>query len=137
MDIIKLARELGAEIQKDERFIALSQARAANEADDALTALIGKINLIQMSYQTESEKENPDNSKLEVYDNEFREVYGELMLNKNMQKYEAARHEVDSLMNYIVQLLSLCVNGEDPATCEPEQHDHDCGGECGGCSGCH
>ncbi|MDR1629439.1 MAG: YlbF family regulator [Oscillospiraceae bacterium] len=136
MDVVKLTRELGAAIQKDERYITLQAAKKANDADAELTALIGKINLVQMSYQAESEKDSPDDAKLEAYDKEFREVYGELMLNKNMQDYENARHEIDELMNYLVQILSLCVNGEDPETCEPQPADHGCGGSCSSCSGC-
>lgn len=136
MDVVKLTRELGAAIQQDGRYIALQEAKKANDADDKLTALIGKINLVQMSYQAESEKDSPDEAKLAEYDNEFREVYGELMMNKNMQAYEEARAEVDELMNYLVQILSLCVNGEDPETCEPAPADQGCGSSCSGCSGC-
>lgn len=137
MDLIKLTRELGAAIQQDERYLAFQQARQENEKDDSLTALIGKINLIQMSYQSEAEKPDANEQKLQAYDKEFREVYGELMLNPNMQKYEEARQEIDNLMNYIMQILSLCVNGEDPETCEPkEEEEHDCSGGCSSCSGC-
>ena len=58
------------------------------------------------------------------------------MANKNMQEYEAARHDIDELMNYVMQLLGLCVNGADPVTCEPEPHD--CGCDCESChSDCH
>ena len=135
-NIVKLARELGAAVQNDARYATLQAAKAANDADGELTALIGKINLIQMSYQAESEKETPDENKLGGYDQEFREAYGELMLNKNMQAYETARQDIDELMNYVVQILSLCVNGEDPETCEPQAHDHNCGGGCSSCAGC-
>ena len=33
MDIIKMARELGAAIQQDERYLNFKKAREANEAD--------------------------------------------------------------------------------------------------------
>ena len=51
MDIIKMARELGAAIQQDERYLNFKKAREANEADKPLNDLIGELNLIQMNYQ--------------------------------------------------------------------------------------
>ena len=137
MTVIEATRELGKTIQADERYTKLMTAKDANDKDDALNALIGKLNLIQMSYQHEAQGE-ANEEKMAEYDKEFREVYAEVMTNENMKAYELARQEVDEMMNYVMQLLSLCVNGEDPDTCEPQKHecdhDHDC--DCG-CHDCH
>lgn len=139
MDIIKLTRELGAAIQQDERYLNFTKARETNENDKDLMDLLGKIQLLQMNFQQESGKEDADPAKLEAYNTEFEGLYGQFMANKNVLAFEEARKEVDDMMNYIMGILSLCVNGADPMTCEPEEHhhDHDCGGECSGCSGCH
>ena len=134
MDLIKMARELGAAIQQDERYLALEKANAINEADTELNNLIGEIQMIQMSYQNEAGKEDADKQKLEAFDKRFSEVYKLVMDNPNMQVFQAARQEIDDLMKYITGILTLCVRGEDPATCEPEQ-EHNCGGECSSC-GC-
>ncbi len=136
MDIIKLTRDLGAAIQQDERYLAYVNARKANDDDTELNALIGKLNLIQMNYKNESEKETPDNAKLDQLDGEFREIYGSIMLNTNMRKFEEAKQGVDDMMNYIINILSLCVNGEDPATCEPQPEEGACTGSCSTCGGC-
>ena len=45
MTVIELTRQLGAAIQQDVRYKAYEEARKANEADNALNELIGKINL--------------------------------------------------------------------------------------------
>ena len=135
MDIIEITRQLGAAIQQDERYLAFHEARRANEADSDLNDLINKIQLIHMSYQHEAAKDNADEEKLEAYDKEFSEVYKTVMDNENMIKYEAARKAVDDMMNHITQILSLCVQGHDPMTCEPEEHN--CSGDCGACGGCH
>ncbi len=140
MDVIKLTRELGAAIQKDERYLKFAEIREANEKDTELNDLMGKIQLVQMNYQREASQENPDSQKMGNYELEFNDLYSKFMQNENMVAYEAARKEIDDLMNYIMGILGLCVNGNDPETCEPEQpHDHDCSGcscdECGG--GCH
>lgn len=136
MDVIKLTRELGKAIQADERYLSFMEAKKANEADMELNSMIGKLNLIQMNYQNESQKEEPDNAKLEQMDAEFRDIYGNVMLNANMQKYEEAKQNVDDMMNYLINILSLCVNGEDPDTCEPVSAEGDCTGNCGTCGGC-
>ena len=137
MSVIELTRQLGAAIQKDERYLAFAAAKEANEKDEALNALMGEIQMIQMNYQVEASKETPDSTKMQEFEAEFNAKYEAFMANENMQKYDEARAEVDSMMNYIMQILGLCVNGADPATCEPEQHDHSCDGSCSSCSGCH
>ena len=136
MDIIKATRELGKAIQQDERYLAFQEAQKANEADIELNGLIGKLNLIQLSYQNESQKEEPDTNKLEGFDSEFRAIYGQIMLNENMRKYEETKGEVDAMMNHVIQLLTLCVNGEDPETCEVKTEEASCGGNCASCGGC-
>ena len=137
MSVIELTRQLGAAIQKDERYLAFAAAKEANEKDEALNALMGEIQMIQMNYQMEASKETPDSAKMQEFEAEFNAKYEAFMANENMQKYDEARAEVDSMMNYIMQILGLCVNGADPATCEPEQQDHSCDGSCSSCSGCH
>ena len=138
MDIIKLTRELGAAIQQDERYLAFTKAREENEKDTELNDLMGQIQMVQMNYQLEASKEEPDSAKMQAFEEEFNTLYTKFMANGKMQAYDAARTEVDEMMNYIMQILSLCVNGADPATCEPEKaHDHSCGGSCSSCSGCH
>ena len=137
MSVIELTRQLGSAIQKDERYLAFAAAKEANEKDEALNALMGEIQMIQMNYQIEASKEEPDSAKMQEFEAEFNAKYEAFMANENMQKYDEARAQVDSMMNYIMQILGLCVNGADPATCEPEQHDHSCDGSCSSCSGCH
>lgn len=136
MELEKMARQLGAAIQQDEAYLNFEKARLANEADEELNDLMGKIRLIQMSYQVEAAKDEPDEDKMNGFNQEFQGVYSQIMANKNMQEYEKARQAVNDMMNYITGILGLCVNGEDPETCDPRAHRHDCGGECSSCSGC-
>lgn len=135
MELEKLARQLGAAIQQDKVYLDFEAARKANDADEELNGLMGKIRLIQLSYQQEAGKEEPDEAKMEEFNKEFQGVYTQIMANKNMQKFEEARQAVDEMMNYLTGILAMCVNGEDPETCDPTAHN--CGGECSSCSGCH
>ncbi len=136
MNVIELTRQLGEAIQQDEKYIAFTAAKRANDEDMALNALIGKLNLVQMAYQNESGKESPDEQKLSDMDKEFQSLYGEIMLNENMKNYEARKQELDDMMNYLIGILSQCVNGADPATCEPVSETGDCTGSCSTCGGC-
>ena len=131
MSLEKLTRELGKAIQQDERYLAMQKAIEANEKDTALNELMSKIQLIQVSYQHEASKEEPDEGKMKAYDEEFRGVYTEIMMNPNMQAYEKARQDIDELMNYLTGILAMCVNGDDPDTCDPKAHQR--GGDCSGC----
>ena len=134
MDLIQMARELGAAIQQDARYIEFMEAHAENEKDDELNALIGRIQLIHMSYNREAAKEDKDEQKLKEYDQQFNALYNEVMCNPHMRRYEKARDAIDALMKEITGILTLCVRGEDPMTCDPNASA--CGGDCGSCGGC-
>ena len=137
MSVIELTRQLGAAIQADERYKAFDEAKKANDADKELNDLIGKINLVQLNYQQEASKgEAADEKVMENYGKEFEELYRAVMLNGNMVKFEAAKTAIDDMMNEIMGILALCIDGQDPATCEPA-HEHSCGGSCDSCGGCH
>ncbi len=137
MDIIKLTRELGKAIQADDRYAKFVAARETNEKDDELNELIGKMQLVHMSYQHEASKEDANEQKLTAYEEEFMELREKIMNNQNMIDYEKARMDIDEMMNYIVAILTECIKGEDPETCEPPQ-EHSCGGNCSSCSSdCH
>lgn len=48
------------------------------------------------------------------------------MANENMAEFNAAKHEVDDMMNFISTILYGSVNGEDPDTIEMQVG---CGGQ--------
>ena len=94
MDIIKLTRELGAAIQQDERYAKFQAAQKANEEDKELNELMGKIQLVHMSYQHEASKEDANEQKLAAYETEFNDLYKKVMDNEHMRDYEVARAEL-------------------------------------------
>ncbi|MBR6940911.1 MAG: YlbF family regulator [Clostridia bacterium] len=135
MDVIALARELGAALQKDERYLAFQKAQQANENDSELNENIARIQFLQTAFQHEAAKEDKDESKLRQMDEEFSQVYAKIMTNPNMKAYEEASAEIEKLMKYINGIFTLCIQGHDPATCEPVE-EQNCNGVCEGCSGC-
>ena len=137
MDVIELTRQLGAAIQESEEYKAFKVAQEASENDAEVADKMAKIEEIRAAYQTAAMEAEPDEKFLARLDKDFQDVYASLMVSDTMAAYEEAREALDGKMNYIMQILYLCVNGEDPATCEP-QEEHECGGDCCSCGGdCH
>ena len=139
MEILELTRKIGAAIQSDERYKKYVEAQAACDNDKMLQEVIGKFNLERINLDNELAKEDKDQAKIGELNNVLRNTYGEVMMNPSMVEYNTAKGELDAIMNEINGILSCCLNGEDPETCEPPQaHSHDdCGGSCSSCSGCH
>ena len=54
MSVIESVRELGKEIQKDERFIRFAKARLESDNNTELQAMIGEFNVKQQTKSTAS-----------------------------------------------------------------------------------
>lgn len=135
MSLIELAREMGKEIQASEEYKKLHAAKEAADADTELQDLIGKFNMKRFELNSAMSEENKDDAKIAKLNEELKEAYNAAMSNTNMQVITAAQNEMDSMMQQVTNILMMCVNGEDPETCDPNPHS--CGGSCATCSGCH
>ena len=135
MDMIELAREIGRELQKDERYLAMRKASEACDGDAVLQNMIGDFNLKRMAINNEANKDERDEKKLEELNNEIRLLYGQIMQNDSMQAYNAAKQDLDAVLNRISAIISQCADGADPDTADYEEHSR--GGNCGSCGGCH
>ena len=134
MSILEASRALGAEIQKDERFIRYAKARLANDNDKQLQDGIGEFNVVRMNLDNEMANETRDEEKIKELNEKLRKIYSELMSSSAMIEYNTAKAEMDSLLADVNSVIIQCVEGADPATCEPEQHS--CSGSCESCGGC-
>lgn len=132
VDILDITRELGKEIQKDERYSAYHAAKKASDNDTALQNLIKELNLKKMAYEYAAGKDN-NPEKLKTLEDEVNDIYKKIMSNENMKEYNAAKNDMDKLMNGILSVLNQCAMGEDPESCEPKQS---CSGNCASCGGC-
>ena len=56
MSLESALRQLGKEIQQDERFVRLQAAAKANDEDKELQDKMGEMQLISLNYQQEQEK---------------------------------------------------------------------------------
>lgn len=134
MDVITMARELGAALQKSDEYTAYALAKSAADGDEELQRMIGDFNLKKLSLSAEIQKDEKDGEKISALNDEIRSLYGEIMSQPAMLAYNTTKNELDRLLNFIQQIVVYSANGEDPFTIQEETS---CGGDCSGCSGCH
>ena len=132
--ILKLARELAKEIQKDDRYLALELAKQGNDNDKALAELIGKFNLVRININGEMGKKDKDQQRIDTLNQEMRDLYAKIMQNPNMMIFSGAKEAMDQLANQINAILMGAINGEDPDAIDVESAG--CGGNCASCGGC-
>ncbi len=133
MDIIELTRTLGAEIQKTEEYKRFMTAKEKNDKDEALQKQIGDFNLLKMQLDAEHEKEEKDEAKILEINEKIVELYNIIVSGEAMTEFNNAYADYKTLTDKISNILLMCENGEDPATCEPSS----CSGNCSSCGGCH
>ncbi len=133
--ILEMAKEIGHAIQQDERFVKLQMAQAAADDDAALQELIGEFNLKRMAINAEAAKPEAeqDVEKVKQLNAELREVYARVMANESMTAYNAAKTELDKIINGVGAIINMAAQGLNP----DDYDEHQCGGNCSSCGGCH
>ncbi|HOO06177.1 MAG: YlbF family regulator [Ruminococcus sp.] len=133
MDIMEMTRELGKALQNDDRYIAYSLSKQACDNDEELQKQISSFDDLRSQLNTEIIKEDKDTDKIKELDQSIKDTYQKIMSNRNMVVFTGAQSALESLVSNINQIITLCANGEDPATCEPSTG---CSGSCATCGGC-
>ncbi len=136
MSLESALRELGKEIQADERFAALQAAAKVNDADEALQQQMQEMQLLSLKYQQEAEKgEEASQDRIAELQQQYQDLYNKIMQGENMQNYSTAASAMEEMAQYISSMIGLFFDGQDPETCEipaPDECTHDCC-TCGGC----
>ena len=135
MDITEMTRELGKAIQADDRYIAYTLAKQANDDDEQLQNLINAFNLKRMQLQMEVGKPDKDNDKIQELNDVIKSSYKTIMDNPKMKVYQAAKEGLDELLNQVNTIISMSANGMDPDKINLEAAS--CTGNCSSCGGCH
>ena len=133
MDIMEMTRELGKALQNDDRYIAYSLSKQACDNDEELQKQISSFDDLRSQLNTEIIKEDKDTDKIKELDQSIKDTYQKIMSNRNMVVFTGAQSALESLVSNINQIITLCANGEDPATCEPSTGSS---GSCATCGGC-
>jgi cell fate (sporulation/competence/biofilm development) regulator YlbF (YheA/YmcA/DUF963 family) len=135
MDVISLARELGREIQKDERYLAFQAAKKNSDDDKELQSKIADFNLKRIAVSREGEKADRDEKRMEEMNEELRASYNSVMQHPSMMAYNSARDEMDQMLQRISSIVNISAEGGDPETADYHPQ-ASCGGSCAGCAGC-
>ena len=133
--ILEMAKEIGRAIQQDERFVKVQMAQVVADNDAALQELIGEFNLKRMAINAEAAKPEAeqDAEKVKQLNVELREVYARVMANESMAAYNEAKTELDKILNGVGAIINMAAQGLNP----DEYDEHQCGGNCSNCGGCH
>ena len=115
MGIIEATRNLGVEIQKDERFIRFIKAKLANDNDETLQNQIGEFNTIRMNLDREMNAETQDEAKIKELNEKLREIYTAVMSSKTMLDYNTAKADLDAIgiADNLIRLSVGIENAED------------------------
>lgn len=136
MTVEEAVRTLGKSIQADCRYQRYVKAKETNDADEALQQQINAFQLQRMNYHHESQKEAPDADKLKTWETELDSMYNAILAHPGMEEFQAAKLELDAMMQEVDAIISLCLSGEDPENCHPSISG--CSGNCASCGGsCH
>lgn len=137
MSLESALRELGKEIQADERFSALQAAAKVNDADEALQQQMQEMQLLSLKYQQEAEKgEEASQDRIAELQQQYQDLYNEIMQGENMQNYSVAASAMEEMAQYISSMIGLFFDGQDPETCEIPAS-NGCTHDCCTCGGCH
>lgn len=139
MDTLEIAKMLGKAIQEEDSYTAVMVAKQNNDEDTALQDKIGQFNLVKMNLgaQMQQDEAQQDAEKVQELNKQMRALYEEITANENMRAYEAAKKELDGVLNRVMQILSLAANGHDVDAIDLNGEIASCAGDCGSCGGCH
>lgn len=138
MDAIQKFKEAAKGLQADDRYLALTAAREANDADEALQRLIGDFNTrrIELNNEIELPPDARDDAKVATLNEEVNRLYNDIMQNPCMLAYNEAKQGMERFMSYLNAILNAAIEGEDPfAVEEPDPEACDPSG-CASCAGC-
>lgn len=130
-----MTRELAKAVQADPRYSQFAAAKLANDKDTELQRQISEFNQTKMKLNVEMCKPDKDTDAITALNNELNALFASVTENPNMVAFEAARAQMDELLESIHYIITRAANGDDPMTC-PETPPASCGGSCATCGGC-
>ena len=133
-DLLEMAKQLGRELQKDERYLAFRKASEENDKDTELQNLIAQFNRLDLGNAEDAQEQDED--RVKALGEEVRGLYSQIMANDAMRKYQAVRAEFEQLLDGINRVIAYSAAGQDPDSFDPTAA-ASCSGDCSACGGCH
>lgn len=132
-DVIKLAREIGKEIQLSDEFLKLEIARQNSDSDTVLQELIDKFNIVRVEISDLVSAIDKDEEAIKSKNAELKLLYDDIMQNKNMITYNLAKKDMDLLLARVTAIITQSADGANPETAD---YSPSCNGSCSTCGGC-
>ena len=82
MDCIDLFKRAAVALQTDPRYLALDQARKANDNDENLQNLIGEFNLARMDLNNEIGKPERSDERIAELNQKVNDLYGKIKIGR-------------------------------------------------------
>ncbi|MCI8520687.1 MAG: YlbF family regulator [Clostridia bacterium] len=124
-EIMEKTRELGELIQNSEEMKNVKNAEILQENDDKAQELLKEFNMQRMNLARDMQNNKISQEEAIKQNNEAFEKM--LKESESIKKYIDAKHEFDSLVNQVNQVLNFYITGQDP----------NCTHNCSTCGGCH
>lgn len=125
-NILEKARELGQAIAESEEQLNMRAAEDAVMEDAQASTLMREYSELKIEVQQMLESESPDEEALSAKSDRLQEAQDQLNDLPLVQRMLETRGEFAQMMAQVNQVIQFMVTGETS----------DCGGDCGGCSGC-
>lgn len=136
MDIITLARELGAAIQQDELYIDYKIKEQNIECDSKLQKNIKDFNSKKSEINIEISKDNADSQKIDELNSSIGELYQKITQNFKMEEYNEAKRKFDDRLQKVSFIINSASAGQDPYSIDVNDDISSCTGSCQTCNGC-
>lgn len=136
MDIITLARELGAAIQQDEIYIDYKIKEQNIECDSELQKNIKDFNSKKSEINIEISKDNADSQKIDELNSSIGELYQKITQNFKMEEYNEAKQKFDDRLQKVSFIINSASAGQDPYSVDVNDDTSSCTGSCQTCNGC-
>ena len=106
MDCIDLFKRAAMALQTDPRYLALDQARKANDKDEELQNMIGEFNLARMDLNNEIGKSERNDARIAELNEKVNNLYAKIMADEGMVAYNEAKRDCENLVNYIDAIIN-------------------------------
>ncbi|MBR0423350.1 MAG: YlbF family regulator [Clostridia bacterium] len=135
MDLINLAKNLGAEIQKSDEYTEYKIKEQNVECNKELQEMIENFNLKKASINEEISKEEVSHKTIDKLNAEISDLYSKIMTNETMKEFNSSKEKFENILRKINYIITASAGGQDPYTVNTDELSS-CTGSCSSCSGC-
>jgi cell fate (sporulation/competence/biofilm development) regulator YlbF (YheA/YmcA/DUF963 family) len=127
--MIELARELGLALANSKEFIHMKQAQSAFEKNEAVAILLSELNEKRERLVTILSDEDGDDMEAVSLTGDIDRLEEQLKENPLYSELVSTQAAFSGVLTAVNDEINACIGAQTSSA-------ENCGGECGGCSGC-